>query len=235
MSILQELRTGTPQLSVGTLTGSMMNQGEEIALLENSGIKLLHLDVMDGVAWPKLTVGAPFLGGLTTKLFKDVHLLVQNPENHVDDFAKAGADLITFQVEHTNDIAGTLKTICEAENVNDASRGILRGAALYPTTPLDTVLEHLDNIDVVFVLAIGPDTGKETFFDLVSERVTTLRAAKPELVIAVDGGVKKNNIKSIACMGPDLIVTGSAVFDGNDASQNITDMKTSIAAALQEA
>jgi len=81
------------------------------------------------------------------------------------------------------------------------------------------------------VLAIGPDTGKETFFDRVAERITKLRELKPELVIAVDGAVKKNNIADIAALKPDLIVTGSAIFDGNDAAANIAEMNTSIASA----
>ena len=191
------------------------------AILEKSGVNLLHLDVMDGHAWPKITVGAPFLAGLETDLIKDVHLLVQNPENHVADFAAAGAGVITFQVEHTKDIAGTLQKI----NETDA----LAGVGVYPSTPLDTILPHIDNIDVVFVLAIGPDTGKETFFKIVEERVATLRDWKPELVIAIDGAVKKDNVDKIAKINPDLIVTGSAVFDGNDAAKNILDMKSSIA------
>lgn len=222
--IISKLKTGTPQLSVGTLTGSMMNQAQEIAILENAGVNLLHLDVMDGHAWPKITVGAPFLAGLETELIKDVHLLIENPENHIADFAGAGANIITFQVEHTQDIAGTLAKIGEA--------GALRSVGIYPTTPMDTVLENIADIDVVFVLAIGPDTGKDTFFDVVAERVQQLRELKPELVIAIDGAVKKNNVGDIAKIGPDLIVTGSAVFDGNDAAQNIADMNASIAAAL---
>jgi len=91
--LISKLKTGTPQLSVGTLTGSMMNQGQEIAILEKAGVNLLHLDVMDGQAWPKITVGAPFLAGLETNLIKDVHLLVNQPENHIADFIGAGANI----------------------------------------------------------------------------------------------------------------------------------------------
>ncbi len=221
---LSRLKTGIPQLSVGTLTGSMMNQGREIETLKTAGVKLLHLDVMDGQAWPKITVGAPFLAGLETDLIKDVHLLVVEPEKHVADFAAAGAGIITFQVEHTEDIAGTLKAIGDA--------GVLRSVGIYPTTDFSKVTDYIDQIDIVFLIAIGPDTGKETFFDVVQERMTQLRALKPELVIAIDGAVKKNNVGEIAQMGPDLIVTGSAVFDGNDAAQNIAEMNASIAASV---
>jgi len=218
---ISKLRQGTPQLSVGTLTGNMMNQGQEIAILEKSGVNLLHLDVMDGVAWPKMTVGAPFLAGMKTDLIKDVHLLTDKPENHIADFLKAGADIITFQVEHTEDIGATLKLI----NDSDA----LASVGIYPTTPLEVIQPYLDQIDVVFVLSIGPDTGSETFFPVVEERIAKLRDWKPELVLAIDGAVKKHNVADIAKINPDLIVTGSAVFDGNDAAANIIDMKSSIA------
>jgi len=148
-------------------------------------------------------------------------LLTDKPENHVADFIAAGADIITFQVEHTEDIAGTLKQINDADKI--ASVGI------YPTTPLETIQPFLEWIDVVFVLSIGPDTGKETFFPVVEERVQQLRDWKPELVIAIDGAVKKDNVAKIAKINSDLIVTGSAVFDGNDAAENISEMQSSIA------
>jgi len=219
--IISKLRLGTPQLSVGTLTGNMMNQAQEIAILEKSTVNLLHLDVMDGVIWPKISVGASFLAGLETDLIKDVHLLTDKPENQIADCIAAGANIITFQAEHTRDIGATLKLI----NASDA----LASVGIYPTTPLETIQPYLDLIDVVYVLSIGPDTGKETFFPVVEERVAKLRDWKPELVIAIDGAVKKDNVAKIAKINPDLIVTGSAVFDGNDAAANILDMQSSIA------
>ncbi len=219
-TIISIIKSGTPQLSIGTLTGSMMNQGQEISILENAGINLLHLDVMDGLAWPKITVGAPFLAGLKTHLLKDVHLLITQPENHIADFIAAGANIITIHPEHTEKFQETLDLL----NASSA----LTSVGIYPTTPIETIIPYLEKIDVVFVLAIGPDTGKETFFDLVAERVAKLRALKPELVIAIDGAVKKDNIQAIAAIKPDLIVTGSAVFDGNDAAANITAMQNSI-------
>jgi ribulose-phosphate 3-epimerase len=218
--IISKLKTGTPQLSIGTLTGSMMNQGKEISILEKAGINLLHLDVMDGQAWPKITVGAPFLAGLKTDLIKDVHLLITQPENHIADFVSAGANIITIHPEHTEKFEETLDLI----NASDA----LCSVGIYPSTPLETITPYLDKIDVVFVLSIGPDTGKETFFDRVAERVTKLRELKPELILAIDGAVKKNNMVDIATIKPDLIVTGSAVFDGNNAAANISEMKSLI-------
>ncbi len=219
--LISKLRIGSPQLSVGTLTGSMMNQGQEIAILEKSGVNLLHLNVMDGVIWPEISVGASFLAGLDTNLIKDVHLLTDKPENQIPGFIAAGANIITFQVEHTKNIAATLKLINQSE--------ALASVGIYPTTPLETLQPFLDWIDVVFVLSIGPDTGEETFFPIVEERVVKLRNWKPELIIAIDGAVKKENVAKIAKINPDLIVTGSAIFDGNDAAANIVDIQSSIA------
>ena len=222
--VLEKLKRGEPQLSVGTLTGDMMNQAGDLDILKSCGVQFLHLDVMDGQVWPKISVGGGFLKGLKTDLIKDVHLLVDKPENQIDDFVAAGAGIITFQVEHTEDVAGTLEKIGEA--------GVIRGVGIYPTTDFAVVLDNLENIDAVTVLAIGPETGKDTYFDVVKERVAQLRELKPELLIAIDGGVKKHNMGDLAKMGSDLIVTGSAAFDGNDASANIEEMQQSIKQAI---
>lgn len=221
-----------PCLSVGTLTADMMHQGAAVQTLEQEGIPLLHLDVMDGRIWPNITVGPSFLAGLKTSLLKDVHLLIEEPEKHITAFAKAGADLISFSVESSRDISATLELIGQSENANDPNRGILRGVSLYPHTPLETIQPYLGQIDFVLLVAIGPDTGKENFLSEIPARIQQLREWKPELLVFIDGAVKKHNIGEIAQMGSDAIVTGSAVFDGNDAAQNLTEMKTSIQEAL---
>jgi ribulose-phosphate 3-epimerase len=219
---LQKATNDAPQLSVGTLTGDMMHQANDIQILEDAGIHLLHLDVMDGTVWPKISVGSGFLAGLETDLIKDVHLLTSHPDKHVADFASAGADLITVQIEQCDDVPTTLTNIRES--------GCLASAGIYPTTPIEQLLPYLELCDVVFVLSIGPETGKQTFFDVVAERITQLRTAKPNLILAIDGAVKKDNVGELSKMNPDLIVTGSAVFDGNDPAANIQFMQQEIAA-----
>ena len=217
---LKDATSGKPQLSIGTLTGDMMNQAGDIKILEDNGVHLLHLDVMDGTIWPKISVGPGFLAGLKTDLLKDVHLLTSHPEKHVADFVSAGADIITVQIEACADLPATLTQIREA--------GCLASVGIYPTTSIDELLPHLGLCDVVFLLSIGPDTGKETFFDVVSARISQLRDAKPELVLAIDGAVKKDNVGELATYQSDLIVTGSAVFDGNDVIANIQHMQSAI-------
>jgi len=228
LAIIDQLRGACPQLSVGTLTADTMDQASAVRTLEAAGVQLLHVDVMDGRVFPRITVGSGFVAGLKTRLLKDVHLLVEEPEKHVDAFAKAGADLIVFALEHSADIGKTLKLIGESKNANEAARGILRGVSIYPNTPLDTLKPYLDEIDVVNVLAVRPDTGKETYFADVPGRVKMLRKWKPDLVIVADGAVSKENIGEIASFGVDVIATGSAVFDGTDAAANIREMNASI-------
>ncbi|MBT8036749.1 MAG: ribulose-phosphate 3-epimerase [Verrucomicrobiae bacterium] len=208
------------QLSIGTLTGNMMHQAQDIQTLEKAGIHLLHLDVMDGTVWPKISVGSGFLAGLKTDLIKDVHLLTSHPEKHVADFAAAGADIITVQIEQCHDITATMTRIREA--------GCLASIGIYPTTPLEKLTPHLEYCDVVFLLSIGPETGKQTYFDVVAQRITQLRQDKPDLILAIDGAVKMDNVGELATMHPDLIVTGSAIFDGHDPAANIESMKNAI-------
>ncbi len=225
---IAKLRGACAQLSVGTLTASMMDQASAVRTLEQEGVQLLHFDVMDGRAFPKITVGSAFVAGLKTTLFKDVHLLVMEPEKHVKDFAQAGADIIVFALEHSEDIGGALKLIGEAENANDRRRGILRGVSIYPNTPLEVIKPYLAEIDVVNVLAVRPETGGQSFLADVPHRVKTLRHWKNDLVIVADGAVKKNNVGEVARSGVDVIATGSAVFDGTDAAANIREMNASI-------
>jgi ribulose-phosphate 3-epimerase len=218
-AVLDQLRSGPPKLSVGILAGDVMDFGASIKLLEQFGV-LLHLDVMDGRVWPKITAGAPILAGMRTRLLKDVHLLIEQPEKHVEDFAKAGADVITFSVEHCGDVSATLDAIGRLTNANDPARGILRGVSLDPATPVDVLKPVADKIDVVLLLAVGPDTGKQEFIAALPEKIAAVRALNDNAVIFVDGAVTKDNIGQIAAMGPHGIVTGSAAFAG-DAAANI--------------
>jgi ribulose-phosphate 3-epimerase len=193
-----------------------MDFGASIKLLERFGV-LLHLDVMDGRVWPKITAGAPILAGMRTRLLKDVHLLIEEPEKHIVDFAKAGADIITFSVEHCSNVGATLDLIGEMKNAKDPARGILRGVSLDPATPVDVLNPVADKIDVCVLLAVGPDTGKQEFIARLPEKMAAVRALNTDIVVFVDGAVTKDNIGHIAAMGPNGIVTGSAAFAGNPA------------------
>ena len=227
-SIIEQIRQCTPALSVGVLTGNWMDFRSDLAILENAGVGLLHIDVMDGRIWPKITVGTSFVQGVKTALLKDVHLLIDKPECHIESFVKAGADIITFSVEYCKDIAATLSTIGRMHNANDPARGIVKGLSLNPTTPIEKVVPFIKDIDVVVLLAIGPDTGSENFITDLAARIKQIGTLKQDILIFVDGAINKKNITEVAAMRPDVIVTGSAVFDGKDADGNLKFMLDAI-------
>jgi ribulose-phosphate 3-epimerase len=222
--ILQQFKNVSPHLSVGILTADLMNLGSEIKLLENAGVQLLHIDVMDGKIWPKITIGSPFVQGIKTSLLKDVHLLIDKPENQIENFIRAGADILTFSVEYCRDIAGTLNTMGQMERTNE----ILIGLSLNPSTPVDTLTPFMDALDIVVLLAVGPDTGRSNFISELPERIAQVRKMKEDILIFVDGAVKKDNIAQVAAMRPNVIATGSEIFDGKDPAGNLKFMLDAI-------
>ena len=209
-----DLIRSRPQLSVATLSADMGNQNAALQILKENDVNLLHFDVMDGNIWPNITVGSPFVAGLKTDLLKDVHLLINKPKQHIDSFAKAGADLITFSVEYTAHIDDTLSRISTHEN-------ILRGVSLNPGTSPSFIKNYLDQIDYVLLLGVGPYSGKELFLDDIPAKIKTLLEWKPELLICIDGGVNQTTIPQIAAMKPHFVVSGSAIFNKEDPVKNL--------------
>ena len=209
-----ELIRSRPQLSVGTLTADMGNQNAAMQTLKENKVNLLHFGVMDGNIWPNITVGSPFVAGLKTDLLKDVHLLINKPKQHIDAFAKAGADLISFSVEYTAHIDDTLARI-------SAHQDILRGVSLNPGTSPSFIKKYLDQIDYVLLLGVGPYSGKELFLDDLPAKIKSLLEWKPELLICIDGGVNKTTIPQIAAMKPHFVVSGSAIFNNEDPVENL--------------
>ena len=218
-----ELIRSRPQLSVATLSADMGDQNTALQTLKENDVNLLHFDVMDGNIWPNITVGSPFVAGLKTDLLKDVHLLINKPKQHIDAFAKGGADLISFSVEYTAHINDTLARISAHEN-------IVRGVSLNPGTSPSFIKDYLDQIDYVLLLGVGPYSGKELFLDDIPAKIKTLLEWKPELLICIDGGVNKNTIAQIAAMNPHFVVSGSAIFNNEDPVENLAFFNNAISA-----
>jgi ribulose-phosphate 3-epimerase len=212
------LLAGSPQLSVGILTADLGHMADELARLEAAGMTMVHTDVMDGVFCPMLTVGAPFVAAQRTSLRKDVHLMIDEPLEKVGMFVKAGADLITFQVESARNPHRVLQVLGAAQNENDPARGIIRGVAVSPGTPLEALPPLLDELDYVMLLAINPGWGGQAFHPGTAARVARVReliaATGRDILLGIDGGVTKKNISEVGALGADIVVTGSAVFDG---------------------
>ncbi|KAJ1902957.1 RIBULOSE-phosphate 3-epimerase [Coemansia sp. S100] len=180
------------------------------------GADYLHMDVMDGHFVPNLTLGAPIIKCLRphTKGFLDCHLMVSHPEQWVDDFASAGADLFCFHIEATEDAATLIDRI--------HAKGMKAGIAVKPKTPIDVVYPFASNLDQVLVMTVEPGFGGQAFMPECMQKVSDLRSKFPELDIQVDGGLDTENIAVAAKAGANVIVAGSSIFKAKSPGEVIS-------------
>lgn len=223
-STLQRLSAGGPRLTVGMITSDLLHLGDELMVLEKAGVELVHVDVMDGVFCPMLTVGPPVIRAMRTGLLKDVHLMIDDPLATLDQYVAAGADIVTFHVEGARQPHRVLQVLASAVNANDPDRGIVRGVAVNPSTPLEVVRPLLGDIEYLLILAVNPGWGGQGFITSTEGRLAEARRmiddAGREILLGVDGGVTRANVNHVAALGADIIVSGSAVFDGRAAAAN---------------
>jgi ribulose-phosphate 3-epimerase len=210
----RDLLEASPGLSVGVLTADLLRLGEELTALDEAGVSLVHVDVMDGVFCPLTTIGTPIVKALPDRFVKDVHLMIDEPLDKVAAYVDAGAGIVSFHVEATPHPHRLLQSL--------AGSGIVRGVALNPGTPLVAVEPLLDDLELLLVLAVNPGWGGQMFVRATERKLTAARAllAGREVVLAVDGGITKENVGRVASLGVDLIVAGTAVFDGRAADEN---------------
>jgi ribulose-phosphate 3-epimerase len=232
-TVFERLRVGGPRLSVGMLTADLLRLGAEMELLAGTGVEVVHVDVMDGVFCPQITVGPPVVKALRGPLIRDVHLMIDDPLAKVDAFVAAGADMITFHLEGARQPHRVLQAMRAAVNANDGARGIVRGVGLNPSTPVDAVEPLLDEVDYVLIVAINPGYGGQSFSPSTGARVEQARrlieASGRPILLGVDGGVTRSNIGMVAALGTDIIVSGSAIFDGGDVGANARFMLDALA------
>jgi ribulose-phosphate 3-epimerase len=218
------LRQLSPTLSVGVLAADLMKLGSEVSLLEKTDVKLAHVDVMDGCFTPMMTVGPPFVKALKTPLLKDVHLMIQDPVEKVDEYVAAGADVITVHVESGTHIHRVFQKLGQMSNANDPARGLVRGVALNPGTPLAVLKPLIDEVELIMLLGINPGWGGQSFIPSTFARIEKVKGmiaeAEKDILVCVDGGVTRDNITELATAGVDIVVTGSAVFDGKNPVEN---------------
>lgn len=168
----------------------------------------IHVDVMDNHFVPNLTIGAPVVKNIETKLFKDVHLMIANPENLLEDFAKAGSDAITIHPEIEGDVDGMLEKI--------RALGCQAGISLKPATPLSAIEKFLPKVDLVLVMSVEPGFGGQKFMESALPKIQELREKNPNLEISVDGGIDAETAKLAREAGASVLVAGSYVFGAED-------------------
>ena len=200
-------------LSPSILAADFNKLGEEIAAVEASGCRWLHVDVMDGQFVPSISLGMPVIASIrkNSSLFFDVHLMVREPERYVREFAACGADLITVHAEACTHLNRTLQVIREC--------GCKAGLALNPATPLSVLDYCLDQVDLILVMTVNPGFGGQKYIQSSTEKIRALRGRLSrlgrEVHIEVDGGINDSTAETVLEAGANVLVAGSAVFGGN--------------------
>lgn len=196
------------------LSADFARLGEEIKAVEAAGADWIHVDVMDGHFVPNITIGPLVVKAArqSTRLPLDVHLMIDNPDRYVADFAKAGADLLAVQVEACTHLHRTVQMIRES--------GVRPGVVLNPTTPLSSIEWILEDVDFVMLMSVNPGFGGQQFIPATLPKIRRLReminARNLPTLIEIDGGVNAKTIGDIAAAGADVFVAGSAIYGTAD-------------------
>ena len=202
------------QISPSILSADFSQLGNEIKRLEDAGADMIHVDVMDGHFVPNITIGPPVIKSLRkyTNLPFDVHLMISPVHKYIEDFSKAGSDIITIHPEATENIKDSIDLIKSLKKKV--------GLSLNPDTPIDTIEKYLDQVDLVLVMTVYPGFGGQKFISKVLNKIKNLKNIKDEnkfrFDIEVDGGIDFENNKLAIEAGANILVSGTTIFKNND-------------------
>jgi len=199
------------KLAPSILAADFSKLGEDVLCAVRGGAQYMHIDVMDGAFVPNISIGPCVISSLrpVTDVVFDVHLMINAPERYVEDFAKAGADIITVHIEATEDLDACLDKI--------KALGVKTGVSVKPATPIEDVFPYLDKLDMVLVMSVEPGFGGQKYMPMAEEKLKKLAAVAPEgMDISVDGGINLDNIGRVVASGANTVVAGSAVFGQPD-------------------
>ncbi|WZL74792.1 ribulose-phosphate 3-epimerase [Clostridiaceae bacterium 35-E11] len=207
------------KIAPSILAANFANLIEDIKKVEKAGVDLLHIDVMDGHFVPNITIGPLIMNSIKdqTKLPFDVHLMIENPDKYIEDFVKAGADIITVHAEACTHIHRTIQNI--------KSYGIQAAVSLNPGTSLHAIENILEDVNMVLLMSVNPGFGGQEFIPSVLNKIYDLRKMiddkKLNVDIEVDGGIKLDNVCDVVKAGANILVAGSAIFNTDDIEDTV--------------
>ena len=208
-------------VSPSILSADFANLQSEVEDLEKAGADWIHIDVMDGHFVPNLTIGAPVVKAIKphANIPLDVHLMIENPQNYIDDFAKAGSDLITFHYEATQDMTEDVISHIKSHDV-------LVGLSIKPKTEPQEILKYLLMVDMVLIMTVEPGFGGQTFMKECAEKIPVIKQNAPDnLIIQVDGGINEETAKICKDLGATSLVAGSYIFNSPDMKEAVRSLK----------
>ena len=211
------------EIAPSLLSANFYNLKDDLERLKNEGIKCLHLDVMDGNFVPNISFGLPIIKSVrkNTDFILDCHLMIEKPERYLEDFKNAGADILTVHQESTIHLQRTLNEIRRL--------GMKAGVSLNPSTSEETLKYVMDDLDLILIMSVNPGFGGQSYIKAVDEKIKRVKKmiveSGKDIMLEVDGGVNKDNIKYLESLGVDLFVAGSAAFKNSEIEKNLEELR----------